>query len=252
MQGGSEKLVLGLALCYTTQVKKYGLHWKGRCMKKILTLSTMILLLISISFSGCGNEPEIDSASTYVQGILDTIYLGEQSSEFLAITKVNNPSQLEEEYENGIKAEVDYFSYYFNLDSASAAFEEELTDMYKSIYQHSKYQVQPSIKTDETFYVDVVISPIDVIYKVVEEDLASYIESFRAASENGELDGLTEEEYNNLYASGIIELVQKRIQNLGYYEDQTVTVEVVAGSEDGLYYIHDNSLAEIDAIIIKY
>lgn len=221
-------------------------------MKKILSLSMVALLLMSISFSGCSNKPEIDFASTYVQGILDTIYLGEQSSEFLDITKVNTLSQLEEEYEKGIKAEAEYFFYYFDLTSDFANFEDELIAMYKNIYQSAEYQVQPSIKTGEIYYVDVVITPIDVIDKVVEEDLADYIESFRETSENGEFEEFTEEEYNNLYTSGIIELVQGRIQNLGYYEEQTITVEVVADSEDGLYYIHGNGLAEIDDTIIKY
>ena len=221
-------------------------------MKKTITLLTIILLLVSTLFSGCGNNAETDFANIYVQGILDTIYLGQQSENFLDITKIDMLSQLSDEYENGMKAEANYFSYYFNLDSASTAFENELIDMYKDIYQYAKYQVQASSQIEDTYYVDVVVSPIDVVYKVVEEDLAGYMESFQSSAENGNFDELTEEEYNNLYVSGIIELVQGHMQNLGYYEDQTITVEVITDIEDGLYYIRGNGLAEIDEVMIKY
>ena len=221
-------------------------------MRNTLTRLMIAVLLLATLFAGCTKEPEIDFANIYVQGVLDTIYLGQQSKDFLDITKIGTLSQLGEEYENGMKAEADYFSYYFNLEDGAEAFEEELIDMYKAIYQHAKYEVRASSKIDATYYVDVVVSPIDVIYKVVEEDLASYIEDFEASAEDGEFDELTEEEYNNLYTSGIIELVQENLQSVGYYEDQTITVEVVENSEDGLYYIHGNGLAEIDEIIIKY
>ena len=221
-------------------------------MKKTLTLFIIALLLVSTFFSGCSNNPEIDVANIYVQGILDTIYLGQQSNDFLVITKISTLAQLGEEYENGMKTEADYFSYYFNLEAASEDFEEELMDMYKDIYQYAKYQVQTSSQIGDIYYVDVVVSPIDVIDKVVKEDLASYLEGFQFSAENGDFDELTEEEYNDVYVSGIIELVQGRIQNLGYYEDQTITVEVITDNEDGLYYIRGNSLAEIDEAMIKY
>ncbi|NCB42403.1 MAG: hypothetical protein EOM59_07255 [Clostridia bacterium] len=221
-------------------------------MKKTISILMMILLIVLSLFSGCGKDSEMDFANIYVQGILDTIYLGHQSKEFLDITKIDTLSQLGEEYENGMKAEADYFIYYFNLGSASEQFKEELIDMYKEIYTQAKYEVQASSETGDIYYVDVVIHPIDVIYRFVEEDLASYIESFRISTEDRDFDDLTEEEYDELYASGIIEKVQENIQDLDYYETQTITVEVALHEEDNLYYIQGNGLAEIDAAIIKY
>lgn len=221
-------------------------------MKKHITLLITVLLLASILFSGCAKNEEIDFANIYVKGILDTIYLGQQSKDFLDITKIDTLAELGEEYENGMKAEANYFSYYFTLSSAAEGFEEELVDMYKDIYQHAKYQVKPSSQVEDVYYVDVLISPMDIIYKVVEEELTDYIESFKAAAENGDFDDLSKEDYDKLYADGLIAMIAERMANIGYYEEQTVTVEVTENSEDGLYYIRGNGLAEIDELIIKY
>lgn len=221
-------------------------------MKKMTTLLAVALLFVSTLFSSCAKDVDTDFANIYVKGILDTIYLGQQSEDFLDITKVSTFSQLGEEFENGMKAEASYFTYYFNLSTSLESLEAELIDMYKNIYKSAKYEVSPSSLIDDVYYVDVIVSPIDVIYKVVEEDLTVYIENFKASAENGDFDNLSKEEYDELYASGIIEMVQERILTLGYDKPQTITVEVTASSEDGLFYIRGNSLAEIDKVIIKY
>lgn len=221
-------------------------------MKKRISLLAIALLVTATLLSGCNSNTEKDSANIYVKGILDTIYLGQQSNEFLDITKIDTVTQLGEEYENGMKAEASYFSYYFTLNSAAETFEKELIDMYKNIYQFSKYEVQPSSQEGDVYYVDVIVSPIDIIYKVVEEDLPAYVDGFKSSAENGDFESLSKEEYDALYARGIVQMVEDRMQNPGYDEEQTITVEVTQSSEDGLYHIRGNGLAEIDEAIIKY
>jgi len=221
-------------------------------MKKQITVLLITAFIISMAFSGCTKKIVQDLPQTYVQGILDTLYLGQYNEEFLAITAPNSTDQLMQEYENGINTEVDYFAYYFNLPTLSSKSRLVLIDMYKDIYIYSKYQVKPSVNQGNVYSIDIVVSPIDIIYNVVQEYIAGYIEDMNNSQESGEFKDLTEEEYNEMYVLGIVEIVQNNIENLGYLADQTVTVRVGIDQEDGLYYIKDDDLAKIDECVIKY
>lgn len=221
-------------------------------MKKRMVLLLAAALMITAAFSGCGSPAESDFAQTYVQGVLDTLYLGQYNEEFLAITDYESVDELAEDYENGILVETDYFAYYFDVALLTDATRAELADLYKEIYSFSNYQVQPSSGDENAYSVEVTISPIDVMKKVVDEDMDYYLESFQRLYDNGEFDSLTEAEYEDLYAAGIIALIRDRMADIGYLEDQTLTVSLAPSQEDGLYYIQNNGLAQIDEYIIQY
>ncbi len=220
-------------------------------MKKRIALLLVMAMIATVTFAGCGGTTKDDFAQVYVQGILDTLYRGQYNSDFLAITNYESTDQLEKEYENGILAEADYFAYYFKVSKLTADTKTDITDLYKDLYGFSKYQVNPSTGTDGVYTVDVVISPIDVIQKVTQEDLPDYLESLRESFEDGAFEDLTEVEYEDAYALGIIALIENRMKNVGYLEDETITVQLVK-DKGGLYYIQDGDLAAIDEHIIKY
>ena len=221
-------------------------------MKKRIALLLAVTIISMAAFAGCGSGSQKDFAAVYVQGILDTLYLGQYNSDFLALTDYESEDQLAREYENGILAETDYFAYYFNVSTLSEKTRADLQELYKEIYSFSKYKVNPSTGAEGSYDVDVVISPIDVIQKVTQEDLPDYLESLRESFEDGAFEDLTEVEYEDAYALGIIALIKDRMTDIGYLEDQTLTVHVVKDAEDGLYYVQDDGLAQIDEHIIKY
>lgn len=221
-------------------------------MKKRMLLLLAAALMITAAFAGCGSPAEDDFAKTYVQGVLDTLYLGQYNEDFLAITDYESVDELEEDYENGILVETDYFAYYFDVSLLTDATRSRLAELYKELYSFSKYQVAPSSGDENAYTVEVTVSPIDVIKKVVDEDMDYYLESFQRLYDNGDFDSLTEAEYEDLYAQGIIALIQDRMADVGYLEDQTVTVSLAQDETDGLYYIQNDGLAQIDEYIIQY
>ena len=221
-------------------------------MKKRIALLLAVTIISMAAFAGCGSGSQKDFAAVYVQGILDTLYLGQYNSDFLALTDYESEDQLAREYENGILAETDYFAYYFNVSTLSEKTRTDLEELYKEIYSFSKYQVNPSTGAEGSYDVNVVVSPIDVIQKVMDEDIQDYIASLQARYEDGTFEDLSEEAYEDIYVSGIIGLIKDRMTDIGYLEDQTITVHVVKDAEDGLYYVQDDGLAQIDEHIIKY
>lgn len=221
-------------------------------MKKRMALLLAAALMITAAFAGCGSPAEDDFARAYVQGVLDTLYLGQYNEDFLAITDYESADDLAEDYENGILVETDYFAYYFDVSLLTDETRTMLVELYKELYRFSKYQVAPSSGDESEYMVEVTISPIDVIKNVVEEDIEYYLESFQRLYDNGDFDSLTEAEYEDLYAQGIIALIQDRMADVGYLEDQTVTVSLIQDEADGLYYIQNDGLAEIDEYIIQY
>ncbi len=217
-------------------------------MKQSIKICAMILLLSSLFLTGCGPDTPPDFAQVYVRGILDTLYLGEYSEDFLSVTDTKDPAVLEAEYETGLETETNYFAYYFGIDELTDTEKEHVLDMYRELYQLARYEVHPSVAGENSYTVDVTVEPLDVISRVVAEDLDAFAAEQKAASSGD----MTEEEYQERYVQGLVALIQAKMNEPGYHEPVTLTVEVTEDPEDGLYYLQGNGLAEIDEQIIRY
>ena len=218
-------------------------------MKKGIRIRSIIVLLSILTLAGCGSqEAPPDFAQVYVRGILDTLYLGEYSGDFLSVTDTQDPAALEAEYLAGLETEVNYFAYYFGIGELTEPAKEDLTELYRELYQLSRYEVQPSILENGSYIVNVIVEPLDAIDRVVKEDLDTFAAELKAASANT----MTSGEYEEHYIEGLIGLIREKMETPGYYESVTLTLEVVQSPEDELYYIKGNGLAEIDEQIIQY
>lgn len=218
-------------------------------MKKTLYALFVILLLAIPALGGCGEqEAPPDFAQIYVQGILDTLYQGEYTEEFLTVTDTEDPAELEAEYLAGLDTEVNYFAYYFGIDELSESAKTDLTALYRDLYRLSRYEVLPSVPLEDDYIVDVIVEPLDVIDRVVKEDLESFAFEMKSASSYG----ITSDEYEQQYVEGLIERIREKMETPGYREPVTIKLEVVRNSDDGLYYIKGNGLAEIDEQVLRY
>lgn len=137
-------------------------------MKRAKRLAALALALaLALSLAGCGAMEDV--SRTLVQGNLDEIYLGKYSDEFLELVDIT-ADEAEANYLQGLQTEAEFFTYYFDITYPTEELTNELVELYKEIYSHSRYEVGESTKVDDTTYgVQLTIYPIDIMQKVVDQ-----------------------------------------------------------------------------------
>lgn len=215
-------------------------------MKRIIcTLLSAVMLVCCLT--GCFATFD---AKTYVQGNLDVIYLNKISDEYLK-TVTNSKEDLEEIYENGIEVEAEYFASYFAIDLELAPEDttDKIVELYKEIYKCSKYEIGEVVKSGDDYLVSVTIYPIDIIQNIVNEDWEGFQEEWIAMAD--QILEMTDEECEALWCEKVFELVNNRMDTIGYLEPETISVQIVKDT-DGVYVISDNDFGRIDSLVIQY
>lgn len=192
------------------------------------------------------------TAAALVQGNLNLIYLNQYTQEYLDSVGLT-PEQADEQYEQGIEVETEYFANYFNilLDSCSDGIEEQIEDLYHQIYAHSKFEVGAATWDGSAYCVELTVYPIDIIQTVVNEDAETFTTNWQTRGEAGEFDSMSDEEYETTWAQEVINLVSARLGGIGNLEPQTITVHVEPNAS-GVYSINDDDFNAIDVLMIQY
>ena len=214
-------------------------------MKKI---TLMVICAIGLLLmSGCSGAFE---PSGFVKGNLDVVYLGQISDEFLEMQGDGSTKEsLAAFYEEGMETVAGYYAEYFQIETVTDETKAKLMAVCKELYGRAKYSVGENTADGDGYIVPVTIEPVDCLKKVMDEDIDAYLEDFEARMDSGEFDDMTDEEYEDAWAAGIIELLQKRIDSAGYEAAVTVEVKLVMNDEE-LYTISDESMTEIDTHIV--
>ena len=217
--------------------------------KRALTLILAGAVCLAL-LAGCGQNL---SASDLVRNNLDLIYLDKYTEEYLQQVSLTE-EEAEANYNEGIAVEVEYFATRFDieLDACDATIQPQLAEVLHQIYDHSRYEVGGSTKTDEGYEVEVTIYPIDILQKVMEEDVDDFVSEWQFRGENGEFTGMEEEEFETLWAQGIIDMVYARVDSIGYLAPQTVTVHVVKNEATERYTIDSDDFMSVDLLILAY
>ena len=217
-----------------------------RTRRKTALVLVLALCMTLLCACGGGLDPQL-----LVQGNLDTLYLNQPSQDYL--DSISNPEEAETAYEQGLEVEAQYFATYFDivLDSCPPETLEQIKDLYREIYAHSKYEVGESTKSGDTYLVSVTIYPMDIIQQVMDNDADAFSADYEAKFNEGYFDDMTEEEYETWWAQAIIDMVSARLDSIGYLEPETISVQVTQ-DDDGYYTISDNDFQRIDALIIQY
>ena len=219
---------------------------RQRALAKIALVPALALVLCLLCACGGGLDPQL-----LVQGNLDTLYLNNPSQEYL--DAISNPEDVSAHYEQGLEVEAQYFASYFDieLDSCAPGTTDQIKDLYRQIYGHSKYEVGESTKSGDTYLVSVTIYPMDIIQQVMDNDADAFSADYEAKFNEGYFDDMTEEEYETWWAQAIIDMVSARLDSIGYLEPETVSVQVTQ-DDDGYYSISENDLQRMDALILQY
>ncbi len=219
---------------------------RQRALCKAALVLVLALGMTFLCACGGGLDPQL-----LVQGNLDTLYLDSPSQEYL--DSISNPEEAEESYEQGLEVEAQYFASYFEivLDSCPPDTLEQIKDLYREIYSHSKYEVGEATQSGDTYLVSVTIYPIDIMQQVMDNDADAFQADYQAKIDEGYFDDMTDEEFETWWAQAIIDMVSARLDSIGYLEPQTISVQVTQ-DDDGYYTISENDFQRIDALIIQY
>lgn len=191
-------------------------------------------------------------ALALVQGNLDVIYLNQYTQEYLDAVGIT-PEQADQEYEQGIGVERDYFAEYYNIVLADCAdgIQQQIEDLYRQIYTHSKYEVGGVTWDGSAYCVELTIYPIDIMQKVINEDADAFGADWQARGEAGEFANMSDQEFETAWAQGVIDLVSARLDSIGYLDAQTITIHVEPDST-GTYSINSDDFNTIDTLMIQY
>lgn len=218
-------------------------------MKKIKVIAIVLAAVLCMGLlSGCGSF----SATELVKNNLDLIYLNQYTDDYLARVGLDK-EQADQEYEDGLEVESEYFANTFDidLDICGDEIRQQIIDLYRQIYTHSKYEVGSQSSNGDTYLVQLTVYPIDIFQKVNDEDSEAFLADMQERADAGEFVNMTDDEYEVVWAQAIIDMVSARIDSIGYLDPQTISVQVVKG-EDNVYVIDDSDFNRIDSLIISY
>ena len=217
-------------------------------MKKIKSaLALLMAAVMCLSMAACGSSFE-DNVAVLVRGNLNEIYLGQYDEDYMKL--VNTTAEdCEANYLSGIEMEAEFFVNYFNIELI-----EEIEELYKDIYSHSKFTVNEPSKLDEdTYAVKLQISPIDIV-QLVDDNWDEGMAEFYDKYAESDTSTMTDEEYQTFdadWARAIIDMFYEQMPNLGYKEEQSIAIQITRG-EDDVWTISDNDMVSIDELIIYY
>jgi hypothetical protein len=216
---------------------------------KILTLATALITLAA-ALSGCGLLTQFD-ASSYVAGIIDATYKG-NSEKYLETVADATEEEVQEFYMQNVEAEVAFFAEnYLGLTHVSEENQATLIDFYKKVYQNAKYDVKEAVKSEDGYSVEVVVYPINLFEKCYDQ-MVSFNDSFFGEDNTSNLENLTEEEIQDQFLAGILEICLPYADNIEYDESRSVGVLIKKDPEDDLYYMNDDDMRRIDELVINY
>lgn len=204
----------------------------------IIWVLAAVLLL-----AGCGGGFD---ASGYVRGVLNNIYLGD-SAEYTKMVDITE-EEAAEEYEQGIEVEADFFLQYYGIGEVSDDVYQQIVDMYKTIYQQSKFEVQEAVKNGDDYNVEVLISPIDVIVNS-EEDISAAVDEFVAAADPADYpDDLS---INDALARIVVDVINGNMPELGWQDQKSIIVKVEK-DDAGYYGLSSDAISQLDQDMIAY
>lgn len=207
--------------------------------------------------TGCKNEPEESTENTeylaayedYVQSVLDTNYHGE-FDDYMAITGATEQQAANINEAHAVNlaqqlAEV-YDIHYSELPAEIGS---SLVDICSDIYKKAGYSVDSVDKSGDTVCVTISIQPIEFVQSA-SAAVEKYTDEFNDRAKAGEFENMTESEYENEYAKGILEVLAKAVEKVSYAETVTYKIQIQYNAETGVSYIGDEDLDKINQLII--
>lgn len=214
------------------------------------------LILTAVFLGGCGGKTQGMTgfdAETYVDGLLRENYLGETTPEYMELVGIDEDT-VRSAYEAGITNEVNFFISMYQIEYPEEELYEELSELYKKIYSHAKFEVVEAVELEDgSFSVKVDVEPIDIV-QLVDTDWDKTITPFYEKYPQTTQNAMSQKEYEEMdheYAELVLDLYKDKLDEIGNMTAKTVLVEVKA-NEDGVYSINADHFQALDELIIDY
>lgn len=237
-------------------------------MKKTCkTLAALgLVLAMGLSLTACDNISKVMGglggdidAVAYIQGQMDEMYLGKFDPDYLKMVEIDE-AEAQETYDNNAKVESEFFMSYVEIDYPTDEFKARLAGIYKEIYKKADYTVVSSAKQDDGSYsVKVTVRPLDIM-DLFMEAAPDKVDEYNAQFDDVDTDAMSDEEYNdwyeNVYDAGyqtvMADMLESLIPQMGTMEEKSIAVQIEEDPDEGYLSINDESLSNLDALIIYY
>lgn len=191
-------------------------------------------------------------AVTYVDGTIKKIYLGQFDPDYMALVDIDE-AEAKEDYMQGMAAEVDFLSYYYDISSPTKELTQELTELFIEIYQHTSYEILDVAQlSDGSFAVQISVEPID-IYQRLEAEAETFLAPFYEKYPSDVWDTMTDEEYeaaDQEWGRMIAELLRSLIPDIGHLPAKTLLLHVVEDKDGSFWMLDEDDLVQLDTAII--
>ncbi|MBQ6875597.1 MAG: hypothetical protein IJN46_05095 [Lachnospiraceae bacterium] len=238
---------------------------KNQYTKRLSAL--LILIMIAIfSLTGCHEEAKptetdeptdeptedlsyLDAYTEYVQSILDANYHGD-CTRYMQITGASQQQAAKMAEAHAVNlAEQIAELYAIQLKQIPAEIGERLTEVAYDVYEKAVYTVSDADKVGEKIYVSISVQPLK-FYHGVAAQLEEYIEEFNARAKDGEFGHLTESEYENEYAKGVLEILEASTQSIETEDARDYRIQIRYNEETKVSYIAEEDLDAINRLIL--
>ena len=238
-------------------------------MKHLNTRVAALALVLGFILTACSGGISTKEASLYIQGLMDSTYLGVYDPDYLKLVNATE-SELEQDHLDGLETEyrVNIIPI-FEIEDEIIRDEtrQSILDMLEEVYTHAKYQVKQAAQAgEEAFTIEVAVQPLTFFYDVYQEDFTQEaVDEFNAEFpelfDEDALAAMSEEEYHTLcqqyeeeWAQMFLNLCQQRLDagDMNYGEETSIVVQFRPDASDGLYTIPDTDFQNLDALILQY
>lgn len=223
------------------QMKKIG--------KKHIVAMLMLLIAAVFSLTGCGGIMELFGggksfdASRYVKGCLDASTKG-VFEDYIATTN-ETEEQAKKEYEEKLDSEVKSITGTVALDEKQ---QESWRAIFKDIYSKYKYEVGEAVKGDEmtftvpvkTFRLKLFKTSFDEAQKKLEAEMEKMVKKKKTPSND---------EIMKLYLDEMAKILEKKLKNPEYAEEETINVTIKVNHSTNEYEIDDASITSLFAAL---
>ncbi len=217
--------------------------------KVLIIIAAVLLLIIAISLSYylAGTDLEVEA---YLDMQLQSLYHNYHDPQLLKMLAAANidTTTLSAAYYQSLSQEAEFFLndygrvYYQLLSSQTQNYSQ---NVFGQIYQNIKYQIGNSYKQDDNYYLTLTIYPIDTVKANITADymlfLANQVYSQKELKAN---------QREEIFSLSLLNTLASSLKNPAYLAPIELEVEIT--DHHNYYQISNDSLTDIDALLIGY